>query len=81
MIVILAAIYVATFVLSFLYWTFDDMKNGRGMFCSRRRSSRPANSSLDQAKYGGKYGAGIYIILSYYHIIIIIIINIIISQN
>jgi len=32
------------------------MKNGKGMFC-RRRSARPAHSSLDQAKYGGKYGA------------------------
>ena len=51
-----AAIYVATFVVSFVYWTFDDMKNGKGMFC-RRRSARPAHSSLDQAKYGGKYGA------------------------
>ena len=51
-----AAIYIATFVVSFAYWTFDDMKNGRGMLC-RKRSPRPANSSLDQAKYGGKYGA------------------------
>ena len=50
-----AAIYIATFVISFAYWTFDDMKNGRGMFCRRR--ARPAHSSLDQAKYGGKYGA------------------------
>ena len=49
---IAAIIYLATFILSILYWSFDEIRQGRIPF-SRRNSSNPLNRTAG----GGTYGA------------------------
>ena len=50
---IAAIIYLATFILSILYWSFDEIRQGRIPFSSRRNSSNPLNRTAG----GGTYGA------------------------
>jgi len=53
--VVLAAIYAAFFVVSIVYWMFDDMRHSRGFFAKKAELSTGAPQKM---KFGGNsYGA------------------------